>query len=124
MSEMLHVFTLHESENDFRVKGAVLARSPQEAASILGGEYIEMDNQPPGSSVNPDDLNLFGRVIFAAELFRRMSGDELSDMKLDFDPGLLYEKYPGLTLWLKPGEDGKEFVLRRHFVCTPNYNVH
>jgi len=34
MSDSVHVYTLHKDEDDFRIEGSVLARSPQEAASI------------------------------------------------------------------------------------------
>ena len=118
---MLYVFTLHESAEDFRVQGAAFARSPQEAASILGGEYVACDGQPPVSSTNPDELNLYGKVRFAAELFRQFSSKELSQMKLDYTPGKLhYEKFPGFVLWVNSGED-KEFVLRRNFTLLPEY---
>ena len=118
---MLHVFTLHESVEDFRVQGAVLARSPQEAASILGGEYVACEGQPPASSTNLNELNLYGKIRFAAELFRQFSSEELSQMKLDYTPSKLhYERFPGFVLWVNEGE-GKELVLRRNFVLLPEY---
>ena len=118
---MLYVFTLHESAEDFRVHGAVLARSPQEAASILGGEYVACDGQPPASSTNPDELNLYGKVRFAAELFRQYSDKELAKMKLDYTPNRLhYERFPGFVIWANEDE-GKEFILRRNFVALSEY---
>ena len=118
---MLHVFTLHESVEDFRVQGAVLARSPQEAVSILGGEYVACEGQPPASSTNLNELNLYGKIRFAAELFRQFSSEELSQMKLDYTPSKLhYERFPGFVLWAKHGET-LEFVLRRNFVIVPEY---
>ena len=119
MGNQLFLFTLHESEEDFRVKGAVLARSSREAASILGGEFVEVENQPPGSSTNPDDLNLFGKIKFAHELFRRLSDNDISH--IGYDPGRCYEKYPGFVIWAKSGQDGREFILRRNYICLPDY---
>ncbi|OGZ62513.1 MAG: hypothetical protein A3H51_01695 [Candidatus Spechtbacteria bacterium RIFCSPLOWO2_02_FULL_38_8] len=124
MSEILFLFTLHENEEDFRVIGAVLARSPREAASTLGGEYIEVKNQPPGSSTNPDNLNLFGKIRFSQDLFREHSNVELVKMRLDYNPGKYYEKYPGFVIWARAGQNGREFVLRRNFVCLPQYVSH
>jgi len=123
MNNMLYLFTLHEDEQDFRIKGSVLARSPQEAASILGGEFIEVENWPPGSSTNPDELSLFGKIIFAPELFRQFTNEELSRIKLDFTPPKVhYEKWPGLVLWTNPGE-AVELILRRSLVVFPEYVI-
>ena len=124
MSETLFLFTLHDSEEDFRVVGSVIARSPREAASILGGEFVEVENQPAGSFINPDELNLFGKIMFASELFRSFSNRELSRMALDYNPGRYYAKHHGFIVWARPGEDGREFVLRRNFVCLPDYVSH
>lgn len=121
MSDTMFLFTLHEGEDDFRITGSVLARNPQEAASILGGEFIEVEGWPPGSSTNRDDLNLRGKIRFAPELFRRFSSKELNAMKLDFDPGPFYEKQPGFVIWEGPDEEGGTFVLRRYPVCMPDY---
>lgn len=122
MSEDLYLFTLHESEEEFRVEGAVLARSPQEAASILGGEYVEVENQPPGSSTGIDDLNLFGKIRFAPELFRYLSDKELARIGLDWRPHVRhYEKHPGLVVWEQEASRGSVLVLRRNFVCLPEY---
>jgi len=121
MSEVMYVFTLHEDEKDFRIKGSVLARSAREAASILGGEFVEVEGWPMGSSTNGDELDLYGRIRFTQELFRCHSSEELRRIKLDYNPGPYYEKGPGLLLWEKPGESGKEFVLRRNRVTLPGY---
>lgn len=123
MNDTLHLFTLHEDEQDFRIKGSVLARSPQEAASILGGEFIEVENWPPGSSTNPDELSLFGKIRFAPELFRQFTNKELFRLKIDFTPSKVhYEKWLGLVLWANPGE-GVELVLRRSFIVFPEYAI-
>ena len=121
MNDKMFLFTLHESEEDFRIEVAVLAWSPREAASILGGEFIEVENQPPASSTNFDDLNLSGKIYFAPKLFRSFTGKELNDMKLDYNPGEQYSKGPDLTIWAKPGEEGRTFVLRINFVTVPQY---
>ena len=118
----MYLFTLHESEEDFRVKCAVLARSPREAASILGGEYVEVKNQPPESSNNPDDLNLYGKVRFAPELFRELSDRAISN--IGYNPGHCYEKHPGVVLWANRGEEGRTLVLRRNYICLPEYVDH
>lgn len=114
---MYFLFTLHENKKDFRIRGAVLAETPEEAASILGGEYIKIENQPPGSSTNPDDLSLFGKIKFGPHLFRNSTNEELAKAKLDYNPGKFYEKKPGLLIWERPGEEGREFVLRRNPIC-------
>lgn len=121
MSEAMYVFTLHENEKDFRIKGTVLARSPREAASILGGEFVEVEGWPMASSTHADELDLFGKIRFAQELFQRHSDQELARIKLDYNPGLYYEKGPGLLLWYKAQESGNELVLRRNPVTLPAY---
>ncbi|MBI2625351.1 MAG: hypothetical protein HYW70_03415 [Candidatus Nealsonbacteria bacterium] len=124
MGEIVYVFTLHDDEHDFRIRGAVLARSPREAVSFLGGEFIEVEGWPMGSSTNVDELSLFGKVRFAPELFREYSDKELAQMPLDYNPGRYYKRGLGLLLWEKRGEKGKELVLRRNFVSLPEYLVH
>ena len=121
MSEAMYVFTLHEDEKDFRVKGTVLARSPREAASILGGEFVEVEGWPMASSTNRDELGLFGKIRFAQELFRCHSDQELARIKLDYSPGPYYERGSGLLIWEKRGKSGEEFVLRRNPVTLPAY---
>lgn len=121
MSDSVYVYTLHKDEDDFRIEGSVLARSPQEAASVLGGEFVQVEGWPMGSSKNPDELNLVGKIRFAQALFRRFSAAELARIKLDYDPGSHYERGAGLNLWSNEGDDGKEFVVRRIFVTLPAY---
>jgi hypothetical protein len=113
MREHLFLFTLHKSEEDFRIVGSAVARSAQEAVSILGGEYIAVENQPPGSSKNRDELGLHGRIKFAPELFRYISHDYGSGH---------YYSVPGIHIWADKHGCGREIVLRRNnYVALPAY---
>jgi hypothetical protein len=126
MSEAMYVFTLHENEEDFRIKGAVLARSILEAASILGGEFVKVEELPMGSSTNRDEFSIVGKIRFARELFHGYSHSDRNEIQLyhnyvpSYYQGLIYRKGPGLYL-CEPGESGKEFFLRRNPATLPGY---
>jgi len=73
--EQKYLFTLHQ---DLRARfhGAVLARNPYEAASLLGGEFTERPSGICTSSSNPDELGLCEVIRFRPDLFHEMNADD------------------------------------------------
>lgn len=119
LAKML-LFTLHDDEKNLRIEGAVVARSPYEAASILGGEFMAVAGWPMDSSTNKDDLSLVGRIRFARELFRGYSEEAIA--QIGYAPAPYYAKQ-GFRIAVRQGEVGRTFVLRVNPVVLPDYAI-
>lgn len=66
------LYTLHWAEDDFRIKAACVADSPEAAAKTWGGEYIPRPGGVCQVASNPDDLGLCGQLRFGSHLFQEM----------------------------------------------------
>lgn len=111
------VYTLHKEKKEFRIICAVLAYSPQEATSLLGGEYIEPEGGIKTCSTDRDELNFVGYVRFPVAIFRPMDETDRALAGL-FGGSYCYTRGP-LAL-LSNGED-VILAMRRSFVLIPEY---
>lgn len=111
------VFTLHKGKKEFRIICAVLAYSPQEAASLLGGEYTEPEGGIKTVSTDRDELDFVGYVRFPVAIFRPMDETDRALAGL-YGGSCCYTRGP-LAL-LSNGED-ITLVMRKSFVLIPEY---
>lgn len=122
MKEKLDLYTLHPSEKDLSIyKCGIVARNPQEAASMLGGEYKEPEGGIKQVASDPEELYFVGFVVFRPELFRDMSYDEMEVAGL-FRGRKCYVKWP-LTLLAPHGGGSAILAMRKHPVILPEYLV-
>lgn len=100
----------------------VVARSPKEAASILGGDYSELEggikNSVEGSE-HRDELYFVGTVSFAPELFRKMDETDRALAGL-YGGGVTYSKGP---LHLLGGGITVKLEMYEYGVILPDYVV-
>ena len=116
----LNMYTLHVDETDFRIfKCGVLARNPKEAASILGGEYIEPNGGIKQVATDPEELHFVGFVKFDQALFREMTHSEREVAGI-FAGRKCYVKWPFTLL---ASHDGQPVMLamREHPILLPEY---
>lgn len=100
----------------------VLARSPKEAASILGGDYTEPEGGRKTSVVgleNRDELYFVGTVCFAVELFRKMDETDRALAGI-FGGSGVYDK--GELHLLTQGKP-VELMMYEYRVMLPDYVV-
>jgi len=68
----MYLFTLHYGDQDFRIKSARLAETPEAAVKAWGGEFIPRSGGICAASSQPDELGICGIVRFGPHLFREM----------------------------------------------------
>ena len=119
MNTKIRLFTLHKSEEDFRIVAAILAEIPKEAASLWGGKYERLPDtcsrkfDKSGCCVTshyPDFLDLCGTVLFHPDLFREPTRHEVGMLGWDSNP--CYDRIPGLVIWNKRPPETVRLVMR------------
>lgn len=110
----LRLFTLHTSKDNPEFRAAILARNPFEAASMAGGQFIEWDGYPLGSSTDPKKLGIHGVVRFGIELFRE--ADETDNALGAFGTCLTNG-----VIALRGTGKAVDLVIREHHVSIPSY---
>ena len=118
MADKLWLFTTHFHPNDSSIKRAILARNPTEAASLLGGTYIERKGGVCDQSTDPKELGLCGTIKFPFEVFHRMDSEDeyLAGIFIGDNTHCHYES--GL---LTRGKEDRELVLRMIEIRVPDY---
>lgn len=99
---------------------AILARSPVEVASLVGGQFVEREGGTCMSSTNRDELGVCGKVNFPWELFRQMNETERTLAGMFLRTGWCYTRG---TLAIQAECVGKPVVLviKRSSILVPDY---
>src|ERR1041385_7298672 len=125
----VYLFTLHKSEEDFRIQASLVAENPQEAAGFWGGQYEapedtdfdrekgtkhrRHENNICTSARSPDEIGLCGVVRFDPVLFREPTAYEYG--QLGWDSGPMYS-HAKLTLFNTRPLQQITLVMRRHTI--------
>ncbi|OGN09352.1 MAG: hypothetical protein A3J46_04825 [Candidatus Yanofskybacteria bacterium RIFCSPHIGHO2_02_FULL_41_11] len=99
---------------------AILARPPLEAASLVGGQFIEREGGICQASSNREELGVCGKVRFPRELFRPMNETEKTLAGMFLKSGICYTRG---TLKLQAERIGEpmELVIKRRPILVPDY---
>jgi len=116
--DKLWLFSFHFSGKSSKIKRAVLAHNPYEAASLLGGCFIERDGGICESSCDVHELGLCGTVQFPFEVFHEMDDEDIYLAGIFLDNNTHCHHLSGLLT--RKGE-ARELFLKRQSIKIPDY---